>query len=75
MTKWTLALEDKHVVLVGIYHLLNTIDGTSNNLFIMDFLNYIGDLKLRYNQFIIMGDINLHINNAENADAAVSGLT
>ena len=67
--EWTLALEDKHLVRVGIYHLPNTIDGTSNNLFIMDFLNYIGDLKLRCNQFIIMGDFNLHINNAEDADA------
>ena len=33
------------------------------------FFNYIGDLKLRWNQFIIMGDFNLHINNAEDADA------
>ena len=54
--EWTLALEDKHLVLVGIYHPPNTIDGTSSNLFISDFLNYIGDMKLRCNQFIIMGD-------------------
>ena len=70
VTEWTLALEDKHLLLVWIYHPPNIIDGTSNNLFIMDFLKYIGDLKLRCNQFIIMGDFNLYINNAEDADAA-----
>ena len=62
--------EDKHLVLVGIYHPPITTDGTSNNLFIMDFLNYIGDLKLRCNQFIIIGDFNLHINNDEDADTS-----
>ena len=40
VAEWTLALEDKHLVLVGIYHPPKTIDSTSN-LFIMDFLNYI----------------------------------
>ena len=69
VAEWTLVLEDKHLVIAGIYHPPNTIDSTSNNLFIMDFLNYIGDLKLRCNQFIIMGDFNLRINNAEDADA------
>ena len=34
----------------------------------MAFLNYIGDLKLRCNQFITMGDFNLYTNNTEDAD-------
>ena len=55
VAEWTLALEGKHLVLVGIYHQPNTIAGTSHNLFIIDFLNYVGDLKLRCNQFRIMG--------------------
>ena len=69
VAEWTPAFEDKHLVLVRIYHLPNIIDGTSNNLFIMDFLNFIGDLKLRHNQFIIMGTFNFHINNAKDTDA------
>ena len=59
VAKWTLVLEDKHLVVVGIYHPPNAIDGTSNNLSITDFVNYIGDPKLRCNQFIIMRDFNL----------------
>ena len=69
VAEWTLALENKHLVLVGIYHPPSAIDDTSNNLFIMDFLNYTGDWKLRCNQFMIMGDFNLHINKAGDADA------
>ena len=56
-------------MLVMNYYLPNTIEGTSNNLFISDFLSNIGQLNLECNQFITVGDFSLNIKNAQYADA------
>ena len=43
-------------------------DLTTINEFHEDFLNFVGNLRLKYRNLVILGDFNIHINNMDSED-------
>ena len=50
---------------MGVYH---APDLTTVNAFHNDFLNFVGNLRLKYRYLVIIGDFNIHINNKDSED-------
>ena len=62
---WKLSIKNKKVILVGVYC---PPDLTTVNEF-HDFLDFVGNLRLKYRNLVILGDFNIHINNMDSEDA------
>ena len=63
---WKLSIKNKDIMLVGVYHPPDLI---TVNEFLDDFLNFVGNLRLKYRNLVTLGDFNIHINNMDSEDA------
>ena len=63
---WKLSMKYKNIILVGVYH---PPDFTTINEFQDAFLNFVGNLRLKYRNLVILGHFNIHINNIDSGDA------
>ena len=62
---WKWSIKNKNIILVGVYR---PPDLTTINEFHNDFLDFVGNLRLKYRNIVILGDFNIHINNADSED-------
>ena len=66
-SSWKLDLNSKNLLVIGIYHLSNTKNG-SNQVFINEFSKMLEEVQSGNLQLIIMGNFNLHVNSEEDND-------
>ena len=62
---WKLSIKNKNI-LVGVYH---PPDVTTINEFHNDFLDFVGNLRVKYRNLVSLGDFSIHINNMDSEDA------
>ena len=65
---WTLRVGNTDMTIIGIYRLPTNDDFTVQN-FINDFIELIGELRTTHKNFIILGDLNIRVNDGNDTEA------
>ena len=69
---WRYAIKNKPIHIIGIYHPpLNGKHNTTNGMFINDITELLVNKLPQYQNSIILGDFNIHIEDITNADAII----
>ena len=67
---WNIQSGSTHCTLLGVYHPpVGTQQGITNNIFIHDLTELLTEVVANYNKLIILGHINIHLNEPEDTDA------
>ena len=66
---WKIEIKNKSLHVIGIYHPPpNAQDNATNNMFLDEITELLTALIPKYNNLIIMGDFNMHIDDITNAE-------
>ena len=69
---WSTKIRNKDCTLIGIYHLpWGTQKAITNNNFITEFTELLTDVTSKHNSTLTMGDINIHMDELEDADSCL----
>ena len=69
---WSIQSGSIHFTLLGIYNpLVGTQQGITNSIFTDDLTGPLTEVVSIYSKLIILGDINIHLNELEDTDAKV----
>ena len=63
-------LQNKPLYIMGIYHTPPSND-TSNTMFIDEITELLEGMIGKYNNMVILGDLNMHVDNLTNADSYI----
>ena len=67
---WLIQFGSTHYTILGVYHLLvGTQQGITNSIFIDALTELLMEIVSNHNNIIILGDINIHLNDPEGTDA------
>ena len=66
---WKLANKYDSLYVIGLYHPPSSAINPSNMTFLDELSHFIGDLRLKYSKFLIVGDFNIHVNDNSDTDA------
>ena len=67
---WKTILQNKPLYIMGIYH-LPSVNDTTNEMFIDDITYLLVDMIGKYNNIVILGNLNMHIDDLTNADSHI----
>ena len=67
---WNIQYGSTHCMLLGVYHLpVGRQQGKTNSIYIDDLTELLTEVVSNHNNLIMLGDINIHLNELEDADA------
>ena len=64
---WTVSVSNETITIVGIYHPPPNEQNT-HAAFLNEFIRKIDDVRTSYSNLIILGDLNIHVNNSDDID-------
>ena len=67
---WKTILQNKPLYIMGIYHPPPSND-TTNSMFIDDITDFLVDKIGKYNNIVMLGDLNMHVDDLTNADSHI----
>ena len=66
---WKINNKYDEFILVGIYHPPTSTTNPSNNMFLDEFSEFIGQIRIKFKKFLFLGDFNIHINKHDDIDS------